>query len=173
MTAFLDIDIIGTTAQADRMLDYLYGILSPVSMGAFLGLNIGPYLQSRARDRFQQEGDDVSGEWHPLSQVTQEIRARAQYGPSHPINQRTGELVDYITKSQFSVVASDVGAILTYPPKRTTSRRKSLRAKMTAAQRGKIKPRTPARPVLGMNETDLAFVITTLAFYIQKGGGKV
>lgn len=45
-----------------------------------------------------------------------------------------------------------------------------LRTKVRTAQQGKVDPRTPARPVMGMNEQDLAVVMTDLALYITYGG---
>jgi hypothetical protein len=169
--AFLDIELISDTAGVTAMLAYLDRVLSPGGMGAFLGLNIGPYLQSRARDRFQSEGDDVTGPWAPLASSTEEVRARQQVGPAHPINRRTGELERYITDGQFRVVAHSLGATLTFPG--TTPARQSIRQKMEVAQQGRISPPTVARPVLGMNERDLAYVVATLAFFIERGGGRV
>jgi hypothetical protein len=44
-----------------------------------------------------------------------------------------------------------------------------LAEKVKTAQQGKDNPRTVPRPVLGMNEVDLAFVLEGLSFFIQDG----
>jgi hypothetical protein len=167
----IDIELIGDTHQVDMMLAYLDRLLSPAGMGAFLGLNVGPYLQSRARDRFQQEGDDVSGPWAPLASSTVEIRQRQGQSGAGPINRRTGELEAYVTEGQFRIVAHSLGATLTYPG--NTPGRQSILQKMETAQTGRVFPPTVPRPVLGMNERDLMYIVTTLAFFIERGGGRV
>lgn len=172
MTAgLIEIELVGDTTQVDMMLAYLDRILSPAGMGGFLGLNVGPYLQSRARDRFQSEGDDVTGPWAPLAPDTVEIRQRMGQMGDHPINRRTGELEDYVTQGQFRTVVHSLGATLTYPG--NTPSRQSIRQKMETAQQGRISPPTVPRPVLGMNERDLMYVVTTLAFFIERGGGRL
>lgn len=123
-------------------------------------------VRERAAQRFAGEGDDVSGKWAPLLPATQEIRSRGEWpvGPTSPINKRTGELEDYITKSDAQVVAHSLGATMTYP-KPTT--RKSISQKMKTAQQGRSIPRTVPRPVLGLNERDLSAVLLGLAFHVR------
>lgn len=167
MTAFIDIEMVGDSAQVQRMLSYLNGLFSPPGMSAFLAATVGPYLESRARDRFMSEGDDVSGVWAPLESSTEEVRARYQVGASGPINRRTGELEDYITGQGWGLTAHALGATLQFP--KNPPRSQAVREKMTAAQTGRTSPPTVPRPVLGVNERDLAFVVTSLAFLIEKG----
>ena len=167
----IDIDLIGDLNSANLMLEYLERILSSTGMMAFLHLNVGPYIQSRTRDRFMSEGDDATGPWLPLSQSTVERRERMGLGGPGPINVRTGELEQWITQSQFMTSPHALGATLKYPGKDTG--RKSLREKMATAQKGRVYPSTPPRPVLVLDERDLMYVVTTLAFFIQMGGGRV
>lgn len=171
MTGFLDIDLIGDATSVHRMLSYLEVMLGPIGMAGFLELNVGPYLQSRARDRFQTEGDDVSGTWQALAASTVQRRERMGLPGANPINRRTTELERYITRSGYKTTPNPVGVTLQYPAEK--GRGFGLQQKMQTAQMGKTYPATPARPVLGMNERDLLYVVSTLAFYIQKGGGTV
>jgi hypothetical protein len=169
-SGIIDFELVGDANEVTRMLVYLEAILSPPAMGAFLSLNVGPYLHDRARDRFMKEGDDVSGQWSPLATSTVEIRKRQGFGAG-PINRRTGELESYIVDNPAAVTVNTQGATLQFPGK--TSTKKSLVQKMETAQTGRANPLTKARPVLGMNGNDLAYVITTLAYFVQKGGGVV
>jgi hypothetical protein len=167
MTAFLDLELVGDAVEVERMLVYLDSIFSGPGVVAFLAGNVGPYLRDRARDRFFQEGDSASGAWAPLSPASQEVRSRLQVGADHPINRRTGELEEYITQSQWTVSMNALGATLSYPdePPKTLS----LKEKMRRAQEGSDHPPTVARPVLGVDEVDLAYVVSILVFFIQAG----
>jgi len=159
--------------EVQRVMDRLMYQLSPVGLSNFLGLEVGPWLRTRASDRFFDEGDDVSGPWAALSEVTQEIRESStdfSVGGSHPINKRTGELEEYVTGSYARFWPTTMGATVRYPG--APSSKKSLRDKMKTAQEGKIYPRTVPRPVLGVNETDLIFVQTALMFFFSGKYGR-
>lgn len=146
------------------MLDHLETKLNPVGMATFLGQVIDPYLHSRAEGRFLSEGDDAVGKWVPLSHATQAIRAQQGYGSAHPINHRTGELEDYITGTPGAAHPHALGATLTFPGNPPKG---ELKTKVETAQRGKTSPQTPPRPVLAVNEKDLAFTLGALAAYIK------
>lgn len=142
----------------------LMGLLEPPAIAGFLGTRVDPWLRSRARDRFHDEGDDVVGKWVPLAAATRKIRASQGYGPDHPINRRTGELEEYIAGSVNRISVTAVGATMYFPGSPPSGR---LRSKVQTAQAGSDKPRTPARPVLGVNERDLGYVMTSLELYIR------
>lgn len=163
-----EVNFVVEGSSAQRMLEQLDTALNPIALLGFLKGTVGPFLQERAKDRFAQEGDDVSGKWAPLQEPTQEIRSRGDWPVSgdHPINVRTGELEAYITKSNAVVWSHSIGATLRYPGNQTT--RKSIVEKMRTAQTGRANPRTVPRPVLGMNEQDLSFVMTALFGYVKK-----
>ena len=168
MTGFMDISIVGNERGVQRMLSRLDSAFSPVGLTLFMHGSVEPWLERRARDRFATEGDDVTGKWKPLAQTTQEFREHAGHGASHPINRRTGELEAYITGTK-ALVSYPGPAIttLTYPGNPPSG--PMLKRKVTTAQKGHVGPKTPPRPVLGVNERDLAYVMTQLAFFIQKG----
>lgn len=170
-SGWLDFDILGTPKSVERMLFILDTALSPLGISSFLGGAVGPYLKERARDRFIHEGDDVSGPWAGLKQSTQDTRAAGNWpvSPDHPINVRTHELQNYITQSSWSVTPTPIGGSLKYPGR--TPSKKSIREKVKTAQQGRARPHTVARPVLGINEHDLAYVTAMLGFHVA-GTGK-
>lgn len=163
-------DIRAHTESVVAMLEKMDTALSPVGMASFLSVEVGPYLQMRASNRFANEGDEVSGKWAQLQPATQQIRAsRSDWpvGPDHPINKRTGELEAWVTGGAILAMPHALGATLRYPGREPTG---ELKKKVETAQRGRSKPRTVARPVLGVDATDLLFVTTRLTFYFRKAG---
>lgn len=163
MPGWIDIKIIGDQAGVKEMLRRVEVALSPVGLETFMKQIVEPWLQSRARDRFQDEGDDAVGAWLPLKPATVAIRSQ-RWGGEHPINRRTGELENYITQSTANVAPLGAGVVLTYPGDKATG---ELIKKVETAQVGRIAPSTMPRPVLGMNETDLTVVLGGLAKFIQ------
>jgi len=150
------------------MLKRMVNALQPYGVANFLETQVGPYVKKRAVDRFREEGDDVSGPWAPLKESTREIRYSSteyQTGAAHPINVRTGRLEKYVTGSQPLAYANSFGASLRYPAR--ASSKKEIRDKMRTAQFGLQSPPTVARPVLGLNEHDLLFVITAFNFHLS------
>ena len=145
------------------MLNGLDTALNPVAIAGFLGAVVDPYLRKRAQARFTSEGDDVVGGWAELKEATQNIRSDLGYGAAHPINKRTGELEDYIVNSPNSLNIHPWGASLTLPGNAPVG---ELADKVRRAQQGDV--RQVPRPVLGMNERDLAFVLLALASNIRK-----
>ena len=168
MAGYIDIELTGDSAYVDKMLLHLDSKLTSTGMTSFLAATVFPYLLQRAKERFQNEGDDVVGKWVPLAPETEIIRQSQGFGGAHPINVRTGELERYITQGsvQASVQASPMGAFLQHP---AASPSGDLKSKVKTAQQGdpKFGRGVPARPVLGMNENDLGFIMTALAFYVS------
>lgn len=157
--------MIGDQRQVMRMLTKLNTSLDPNEIAIWLGAVVDPYIRKRARDRFKSEGDDVTGKWAPLLGPTQYIRSNAGFGAAHPINKRTGELEAYITGSTHRLASAPV-ATLTLPGKAPKG---ELFKKVKTAQRGRFQPPTVPRPVLGVNERDLATVMTELSLYLALG----
>lgn len=164
---YIDIDLTGDAQYVNAMIQHLDLKLSASGMTAFLSATVFPYLKTRAKQRFQGEGDDAVGKWTPLAPATEIIRQSMGYGGAHPINVRSGELERYITQgsAQAAVRATPDGALLQHPANPPQGK---LKSKLATAQRGdpKFGRGVPARPVLGMNETDLGFVLAELAFYV-------
>lgn len=156
--------VYGNATGVQAMLAHLQNKLSPPNLGAFLLGQVDPYLRARADARFQSEGDDVTGKWAPLEQATEMIRASQGFPAAHPINERTGELRDYLANAPSAVSMNVIGTTLTYPGAAPSG---ELADKMATAQAGRSYPETVARPVLGMNHNDLTAVLTMLSLEIQ------
>lgn len=154
-----DKDVLQTIAKIEALL-------SSEGMSVFLGATLGPYLSKRAKERFQNEGDDVSGPWAALSNATISIREEAGFGAG-PINHRTGQLEDWVVDGGWNAYPTGFGASMRYPKREPSG---ELRSKLETAQIGKKHPDTPARRVLGVNEADLLFLSTALAGAIEAAG---
>lgn len=160
---YTEVIIIGVDHGVQAMMLRMEAALSPVSVGGFLEATVDPYIQGRAKARFASEGDDVSGKWLPLQEVTQKIRADSGFGAAHPINVRTGELEQYITGTPGGVVPNAAGATLTSPGSAPTG---ELLKKVQTAQAGQNSPNTAPRPVMGVNATDLSVILADLSKFI-------
>lgn len=164
--------------DAVQLLSKLEMRLSSPSIAGFLGQVVDPYIRRRARDRFAEEGDDVSGPWEPLSETTQRIRESMGYGPTGPINVRTTQMERYVTQSPERLVAHSLGATLYSPGGNPTG---ELRSKLARAQGSKRKVQgrpgrrgggmgfTPPRPVIGVNERDLIWTMGALKAFVEGG----
>jgi len=160
--AFMDVD----AGSVDYMLAKLMLLLSPQGLTTFLGSTVGPYLARRAGERFENEGDDVVGKWAELKPATMAIRAEGPWavGPDHPINRRTGELENWVVRGGWHAYPEGFGAAMQYPASLPTG---ELYDKVKTAQSGRSEPNTVPRPVLGLNEADMLFVITAFAANIE------
>lgn len=153
--------------DVEKMLDDVIRFLSPNGAMAFLQGVIGPYLSKRAGDRFKDEGDDVVGKWQELHPATVAIREAGNWpvGGDHPINRRSGELENWVVQGGWAAYPTALGASMQYPKNRPTG---ELKHKVTVAQSGE--GRTPARPVLGVNEADLMFFTMAYGAAFEEAG---
>lgn len=151
-------------ASTNAMLAELEKRLSSEGLADFLSDRVDGFLRARIAQRFSGEGDDVSGAWHPLTVATSMIRASQGFPPDHPINVRTGDMRSFLVNSASDVKEHSLGATLKHPPPTTN---KFINEKIRTAQQGKSRPRTPPRPVIGVNENDLLFVTSELAAYLM------
>lgn len=167
----VSLEISGDASSVEFFLDRINTALNPVALVEFLTGQVVPWLNARGAERFRGEGDDVVGKWQPLQMSTQLERIRGKQqglwdiGPDHPINVRTHELEDYITHSLGYTLPSSLGATLTYPDPKDANA--SIKEKMKTAQQGRTSPSTVPRPVLGINERDLAYVLQRLATHVM------
>ena len=147
----------------------LYALLTATSgaiLGLFLETAVESWLETRAAQRFASEGDSASGKWEQLLfPETHEWRESQGFPPAHPINRRTGELMQWVVTAggTTSVFSAGSGAILSWPEMPTDA---TLQEKLRTAQRGKGDPYTPARPVVAMDAADLAFTLEALEKWI-------
>lgn len=166
MAAGIAISVVGDERGVLHMLNVLDTALNPAALVLFLEGVVDPHLRERAAERFADEGDDVVGQWSPLKPATVSIRESKGFGGAHPINVRTGEMYRYIVEEDGNALPTPYGASLTLPGRPATG---ELADKVTRAQQGDN--RTVARPVIGMNEVDLAWVLVALSKHIE-GAGK-
>lgn len=162
MTSGIDVKILADASSAILLLTRLEVALSAPGVAVFLETNVKQLIQERAQARFNSQGDDVSGVWKKLTDATVSIRESQGFGPT-PINIRTTDLERFITTSAGQII----GDTLVYPGDAPT---RALEQKVMTAQQGRTFPETPARPVLGLNETDALGILTDLALYIQAAG---
>lgn len=161
MTGFyIDIEVEDSDFQAAMAL--LNFRTSPAGISAFLATVADPYVRARISQRFASEGDDVSGRWHPLTRATESIRTSKGFPPAHPINVRTGKMESFLVNTPGDIKPNPIGATLEHP--RPTD--PLTQQKINVAQRGKSRPQTPSRPVLGYNENDLLFFTSSLAAWL-------
>jgi len=171
----MQVQVVGNDEGVEQMLHVLDTALNPVAIGAFLGGVVGPFLEGRARSRFANEGDDAVGKWAPLQQTTVDIRESQGYGGAHPINHRTGELEEFITGSGNYTTVHPWGATLQFPGASPIG---EMEEKVRTAQMGKSAQYkggsdTVPRPVLGLSETDLVYVMSALALHIKGTGERM
>lgn len=145
-----------------RVLNSLDHALDSASLGFWMQGEAKQHVSNRAAARFGSEGDDVSGPWAPLSPVTIADRLRQQYG-SGPILHRSGGLEDYIVNASGSMTMDPSGVTFQTPEPTGDP---TLQAKFNTAQTG-ARGAVPARPVIGLNETDAATLLNSLAMSIQ------
>jgi hypothetical protein len=131
----------------------------------FLADEVDPYLQDRIDQRFINEGDDAVGKWLPLSTATEAIRQASGFGGAHPINERYGDMHNFLTGEHGEATAFAGGAELVFPgpgvdPLNAT--------KIETAQIGKAFPPTPPRPVVALSPVDEEDVLNDLTDYILR-----
>lgn len=152
-----------------QLLQSLNTAIGGAALADFMSKEVYPYLRERALGRFETEGDDASGHWPALKEATQNFRAFYGYGPTGPINVRTGALEDYIAGASPALVISPDSVTMIYPGNLPDDA--ILNRKYRTAQLGhKGKPTTPARPVIAMNSADWAFIYTALEKHIMTRG---
>lgn len=154
-----DLEVFVHSGDVEQTFARVVAFLSPLGMVPFMETVMGPHLAERAKERFASEGDDAVGQWAPLRSATVAIRQSEGFGGSHPINRRTGELENWVTKSGWNAIPAGSDTVLSFPGRTPTG---ELLQKVETAQRGRSKPRTVARPVLGVSMVDLGFLQTSL-----------
>lgn len=165
----IDVQLMGDSEGVEMMISRLDFLFGPVGMSFFLAGQVTPYLKGRAKNRFANEGDEVSGPWASLSPVTAHIRSSLGYPPEHPINRRSGALERWVTESAPLVIYTPILSELTYPGNPPTGK---LHEKVTTAQTGQVKKGSPTvpRPVLGIDATDYIAILGMLTLSVETVG---
>ncbi len=161
MSFFIYFDV--DQAMAGAFVAELNRRMQPQNLAAFVHTTVGPFIRRRIQQRFQSEGDDVTGKWHPLTLATQMIRAQKGYPPDHPINRRSNQMYNHLLSDPGQTRVMGPMIEFTHP---TPGGNPLTLQKISTAQGGKRRPFTPPRPVLGVNENDMLFVTSELAAYL-------
>lgn len=152
------VEVIVDPHDVDIVLDRVRQIFSPVTLQEFLRVGPSRILRDRATQRFESEGDDASGRWAPLRFATEEIRVAKGFAPG-PINQRTREMLSFVTSNPGQTTTDGEGAMLTWPSPEPAG---ELFTKLNTAQHGKAYPSTVKRPVVAADETDMQLIMDEL-----------
>ncbi len=161
-------DVTFDTSSVDRMLDQLALAISPPSLMTWLQSDVSDKFSDDVSNRFVTEGDAKSGFWKELADPTNDIRIALGFAPESPINERTGELKHFVQTGREYLMGpgSATMKIPGDPPDPITAQ------KLATAQQGTLKNpidqfgATDARPVLAVDETDLAQIMGMLAQHI-------
>lgn len=106
------------------------------------------------------------GKWHPLHAVTARIRGSRGYGPWHPINVRTQQLL-YFASGTYTVQGVGAGgASLTMPGPASGQ----LAKKFRTAQQGDPATNTVARPVVAISGSDRIDISQAFLDFVRGGG---
>jgi len=167
----VDIQVTGDSVSVDKMVDGLMRAFSETAITYnFLQDRVYPILADRAERRFASHGDEaVGGAWAQLRPFTQEMRAQGGFGPTGPINVRTGAMKRHILQREPEAIPMPTGGTLYFP--RRGGREE---AKVKVAQMGEMKSRTVPRPVLAVSHVDMELILVALGVHIaqnQNGAG--
>lgn len=152
----------------DRTLQTIAEATSGGSLMGFLQVAANPYMTDEMVQRFAYEGDSKSGNWAPLTEATQKIREALGYDGSDPINERDGELMEFVLYSRVWLGGSD-WATVTMPgdPPSYELEQKLQHAQMGAQSNPMIPGAvTPPRPVLATGADDMAALLVMLQQWI-------
>ncbi len=158
------------TYRTETMLTRVMRAVGPLSLESWLSGPVSGYFADEIVDRFAFGGDDKSGDWAPLSETTQRIRRELGFPGSDPINERTGELLEFVAGNREYMAGGD-WAMMQIPGDPDS---RDLENKLLHAQQGaQVNPRfpgavTPPRPVLAVDETDMMLLLRMLEMYVME-----
>lgn len=127
--------------------------------GLYATMNsIHQYFQQKSQDMFDTESGPNGDPWEPLKRTTIEMRRSLGFG-ARPINVRTAKMKNYFVRSRIDIIGHSDGVIsYAFPQRAWPDKEMRIRLNQAAGlYRG-----GPARPVVGMNGVDVAFVLGTM-----------
>lgn len=169
----IDVQILGSSRDVEMRLLGMQTAFSSEGMAAWLVAGVDPLLRRRTAERFESEGDDISGKWASLRPFTVEERKRHSFPGEHPINVRTGAMKRHLLDDMPRIAVHTLGATMWSPGSDGGS---EVAQKVKTAQLGDPATNTVARPVLGVGPMDLEAVLISLSLHIAShqpgmGGG--
>lgn len=166
VNVILDIDV--NKLDVERLLHKLELAISGPSLAAFLEGSASEEFRENIIERFDEEGDALSGFWEPLKDVTVDIKRALPdlAGSPETINVRTGEMFKALTQNYDTNFGAD-WAQLNVPGDVDALTETKIR---TAQQGSNNNPLgygpTPPRPVLATSEMQLGVILQKLEYHI-------
>jgi hypothetical protein len=159
---------IGIDIQVDKKeVDLLLGAIESTLLGQnlfqYLRDYMMPYMRQRTAQRFASEGDDASGKWAPLMEVTNDIREALGFPREHPINRRSGALENFLERGNIEFQMQADSAAMFYPGRPASS---LLTEKLMTAQGGSR--RAVARPVVALSQADMSYFVSNFSFWFAR-----
>ncbi len=161
-------DASGTEQVVEMIIDRVSG----QSLYRYLEGPVHGFFKSQISMNFAGEGSPAGGRWMSLSSATQDIRSQLGYDPSHPVNQRTGDLFEVLTKEADFNFGGD-NAEMSLPGK--AGQAFPVREKIKTAQMGRSAEEnpipefggTPARPIFGITTFGAERILAGLSDWIM------
>lgn len=141
--------------------------IAPYSLSMFLREDAASFFRTNIEERFNEEGDALSGFWPPLKPATVNIKEELGVDRPEAPNIRTGDMFDALT-GEYDVTMGPGFAQLDIPGEVDGF----TREKIQMAQQGKAENEnpffgpTPRRPVLATSEMQLATLLERLEMNI-------
>lgn len=171
MTVKATVDIVVDDKDVQRLLQSFERAVSTLSLEYLLSNGIADALRWRAQNRFTTEGDSASGKWAALRPATEEIREFLGYSRAHPINKRSGALRQFVGQSKGAVLAMPDGAAMMWPNLAAGDLEDKLRVAQQGSRRGANpgwpSARTPRRPVVALDQADVALVLGAVGRHLE------
>lgn len=154
-----------------EVIDSVEEAVSPMALMYFLAGPVSAYFEDQIVDTFASLGGGGApgGSWAPLEESTLKIRHALGYWDDYAINERSGELLDFLIHSReynHEAMGASMEIGKTGDP--------VILKKMTVAQKGYTQGSTdmlpgaytPPRPVLGLTGEDTAALHVMLQVHI-------
>lgn len=165
-SGLIDIQILGDSRDVAARLEGMERAFSNERIAAWMVAGLDPLLRRRTAERFESEGDDISGKWESLRPNTVARRKADHFPGEHPINVRTGAMKRHLLDDMPRIAIHTLGATMWSPGSDGGSETAS---KVKTAQAGGTTPEgrpVPARPVLGVGPVDLEAALISLSIHI-------
>lgn len=166
----VDIQILGDSRDISRRLAGLDLAFASENIAAWLVAGVDPLLRQKTEQVFASEGEALGQKWQDLTPFTVQDRKNHGFPGEHPINVRTGQMKKHLIDAPPRIAIHSLGATMWSPGNNPSGK---LGKKIQTAQQGDPSVHTPARPVLGVDTTDLEIVLLALSVHIaskQPGG---
>lgn len=166
MDIVLDIDV--ESFEVEMLLAHLDRAISGPSLLAFLETDAAEFFRTNIIERFDEEGDALSGFWAPLSDATIDIKRALPDLAASPetINVRTGEMFRALTEDYDTSFGADWATLSVPGDVDALTERKIRTAQMGSTDNPLGYGPTPPRPVLATSEMQLGIILEKLEYHI-------